>query len=105
MAITSVMIYQDKLDELLDAQSKLQALENGGVDNWEFYVEALGEYFKEKKRGELIDQFIQDLGDVLVDAKIDEPADRGAGYSIEFNEQDVKKLVANLIREYNECNE
>lgn len=34
---------------LEDDSDKLAALENGGVDNWEWYSESLQEYWKEKE--------------------------------------------------------
>ena len=36
-------ITQERLDKLEKAYHKLIALENGGVDGWEFYSEALSE--------------------------------------------------------------
>ncbi len=36
-----IKISAKRLKELERAQAKLQALENGGVDNWEWYHDAL----------------------------------------------------------------
>lgn len=43
----TVTISQKEYDSLLDASLKLNCLENGGVDNWEWYHESLkeGGYF------------------------------------------------------------
>jgi hypothetical protein len=38
-----VQIEQSRLNELLDKEAQLDALEAGGVDNWEWYDEALKE--------------------------------------------------------------
>ena len=39
----TVKIEQRKLLDLLEAYFKLAALESGGVDNWEWYSEALND--------------------------------------------------------------
>lgn len=39
-----VTITQKEYDELLDRQAKLNALENGGVDNWDGYDWAMENY-------------------------------------------------------------
>lgn len=39
-------ISQERFEELIDKERKLDALEAGGVDNWEWYGESLKEYFK-----------------------------------------------------------
>jgi hypothetical protein len=38
-----------ELERLIDRDNKLTALENAGVDNWEWYGDALEEYFKTKE--------------------------------------------------------
>jgi hypothetical protein len=40
------MVDEKRLEELLKAEAKLQALENAGVDNWQWYSEAMEEYDK-----------------------------------------------------------
>lgn len=44
-------IYENELIELLHDSMKLAALENGGVDNWEWYGISIVEF--EKNNGEL----------------------------------------------------
>lgn len=43
-----VKIEEAKLIELIARSEELRALENGGVDNWGYYCDALNEYRKEK---------------------------------------------------------
>ena len=43
----TVKIEQRKLLDLLEAYFKLAALENGGVDNWEWYGDSLCQYLQE----------------------------------------------------------
>lgn len=39
-------ISAERLAELEDKEEKLDALEAGGVDNWDWYGDSLEEYFK-----------------------------------------------------------
>lgn len=43
----SITISRDRLLELLDSERKLQALEAGGVDNWDWYSDSLEEHYTE----------------------------------------------------------
>jgi hypothetical protein len=40
----TVTISKEEYEKLLDDSAKLNSLINGGVDNWEWYWEALAEY-------------------------------------------------------------
>lgn len=76
-----IQITQKEYEELLDAQAKLTALESGGVDNWEWYSEAVKYYLAEKEKKEELAGLLSDLEDVLCD-HIEEPAGRGCGYGL-----------------------
>ena len=41
------VISKEEYDELLDRDRKLTALENGGVDNWEWYGESLAQFYED----------------------------------------------------------
>ena len=43
------ILSRGELLELLEAQYRLAALERGGVDNWSWYGEALGDFLMEYK--------------------------------------------------------
>ncbi len=43
------IINKKRLEDLLRTEKKLQALENGGVDNWEWYWESLKEFNKQEE--------------------------------------------------------
>lgn len=43
------MIILDYIEELEDRDKKLSALEQGGVDNWEWYSESLQDYYFEEE--------------------------------------------------------
>lgn len=46
-----VTITKEEYDQLVDRDFKLSCLENGGVDNWEWYCDSLqdGGYFDEEE--------------------------------------------------------
>ena len=46
----TIQITEKEYEILIDSQMKLQALENGGVDNWEWYSDSLEEYNNAKER-------------------------------------------------------
>lgn len=59
--------------------AKLEALEAGGVDNWQYYDVALKDYNALNRKEELAEKVIEKLLDVL-SSGIEEPAGRGCGY-------------------------
>lgn len=54
-----VKISIKELQELLEAEAKLNALECGGVDNWEWYGEAFSNYLDFDGKYENWDDFIE----------------------------------------------
>lgn len=62
--------------------AKLDALEAGGVDNWEWYDEALKEYNETIGREEAAESIIDDILDAIHDY-IEQPAGQGCGYGIQ----------------------
>ena len=46
---TNNIITKEEYDELIHRNEILEALEQGGVDNWEWYGESLSNYFADKK--------------------------------------------------------
>lgn len=44
-----VTITRKEYDSLQRSERKLCALENGGVDNWSWYSEAMSEFYKEEE--------------------------------------------------------
>ena len=43
-------VSQDELKDLLYSANKMTALENGGVDNWDWYGESISDFIKEEKQ-------------------------------------------------------
>lgn len=81
---------------------KLAALESGGVDNWEFYSDSLKEWHKEGHTQDCIEETMREIDELLVEAKVDEPAGRGAGYSIDYNRENMFRILSKMINNINE---
>ena len=77
---------------------KLEALEAGGVNNWEFYNYALKEWNDANHKDKCIDQAIENINDLLTYAEVEEPAGHGAGYSINLDEDVLVKILNSLIK-------
>lgn len=82
--------------------AKLDALEAGGVDNWEWYDVSLKEWHKESHVDECVEEAIESINDLLIEAEVDEPAGRDAGYSIDYNENKMNKILYKLIKDVND---
>lgn len=103
-----VEITQEELSSLRDRDFKLQCLENGGVDNWEWYGESMNPYFKkqeakekEKEKEEKMSREFESILEILC-LGVDEPAGSGCGYGFREEAQDeaflvFKDLVNNFI--------
>ena len=69
-----------RIKELERAEAKLNALEAGGVDNWDGYDFSLKEYRKtievEEKMEEMLDKI-----EIELFQGVYEPSERGAGYT------------------------
>lgn len=86
---------KEDYQRLLDAEEKLRLLENGGVDNWEFYDEALDGYVP---TSELYEQARDILEELVEGSQIDYPAGRDAGHQIIFADSAFDRIVE-LLKE------
>lgn len=100
MTKDTVTINKSELAKMQRQIAKLNALEAGGVDNWEWYGESLDEWNKENELDELYENAVHELHDRLVDAEVDEPAGRGCGYSIALDDENCIEFFKWLIAEY-----
>ena len=57
-------IDEKELKRLRDIEAQWEALEAGGVDNWEFYDEAMAPYWEMKKVEEAYEDLAHDILDV-----------------------------------------
>ena len=86
-----------RLIELERAEAKLRALENGGVDNWENYDDALKEYRETIEHDERLEELLSDLLAEL-GAGAYEPSERGAGFSFSDSAQESAMKVLKLYK-------
>lgn len=106
--MSSVEVNTKYLAELERNNRKLKALEQGGVDNWEWYSESLKNFFKEEGQEEVLEDAVDSILEFLCSvAHIYEPAGRGAGYTIELGkrDKDFKQLILSIINLYNTVGE
>ena len=94
-----IQLTQAEYIELLRAQEKLKCLEFGGVDNWEFYDEAMEDYVDpeelikiESQAKEILD-YLSSYTDVDKD-----PAGPGTGYAVYFDPEAKKAITRMLIK-------
>ncbi len=95
--MTKVTLTENEHRKMQRRLAMLDALEAGGVDNWDGIDFALEDWRKDGEVDDLIDVAIDDLNDILVDADVEQPAGPGAGYSIGLPEADVRKMLAQLM--------
>ena len=95
-----IKITIERLKELERSEQKLNALEIGGVDNWEFYGEAMDEYNKECAFEADLDDAIIELETTILSNKY-EPSERGAGFALsDSGRDDVYLILKDLIEKY-----
>lgn len=61
--------------------AKLEALEAGGVDNWDFYDESIKEWRAENENEEKAESIVEEMLEAI-NPYIDQPAGSGCGYGI-----------------------
>ena len=94
-------ISNKRLRELEIAEKKLQALEAGGVDNWEWYGEAIAPFVKDLEKEERINQLLEDLEVTFLEGAY-EPSERGAGFSATDKARaEAMRVVDFFLEEYN----
>lgn len=80
--------------------AKLDALEAGGVDNWQFYGESLKDWHEENEKHERCDKFVDDLLEIILsECRIYEPSDRGSGYDIS-DKQPAYDFIFNNVEKF-----
>lgn len=75
-----VAVTYRRLKQLERREAKIDALEAGGVDNWEGYDDALEGYRKEIEQEERLEQMMNDVLSELGSGAY-EPTERGAGFA------------------------
>ncbi len=104
-----ITISSEEYSELIMDSRKLNALENGGVDNWSGIGYALEEFHRENNINEAIDdqkkikqlqlkKFIEDVEvDISEYADVDYPAGIGAGHNISIDTDRLTNSIEKFI--------
>ena len=80
--MTDLKISKTRLKQLERMEAKLNALESGGVDDWDFYDDALEQYHLENEMEERICNLITALSETFGECAY-EPSERGAGIAFD----------------------
>jgi len=96
--MTDLKISKTRLKQLERMEAKLNALESGGVDNWDFYDDALEQYHLENEVEERICNLITALSETFGECAY-EPSERGAGIAFDDKVNDIvtKVLVEHKV--------
>lgn len=94
-----VKITKRYLKNLERAYSKLEALEAGGVCDWEWYDESLKDFRKEEQTEELIENYVDSILTVCSEeGDVEYPAGRECGHNILPG--DAEDTVISLLRKF-----
>ena len=91
----NVPVNSEYLKGLEKQARKLQALEAGGVDNWEWYDESMEPIRKEEQEKELYENVLEEVCTILCESAY-EPSERGAGFT--FTEEAQDEALEVLIK-------
>ena len=94
--IESVTISKSEIERLRMIESKMAALEKGGVDNWEWYDESLSSWRAENETKELKSDFFNELLE-LFGQNAYEPSEKGAGFAIDIGEDEFQPVLDKFI--------
>lgn len=95
-------ITKQRLQQLERSERKLNALECGGVDNWEGYGLSLNVLRLEDDINSLVEEMTESICEVMCEHG-EEPAGRGAGYGIRSEGVDlIEDLLNDTIKKYEE---
>jgi hypothetical protein len=88
-------ITNQKFKELQRAKEKLDALEVGGVENWEWYGESLKDWHAENELEENREILLEELSGIFGECAY-EPSERGAG--IAFRDEAYDEAMRLLVK-------
>jgi hypothetical protein len=89
-----------RIQELLNAERKLNALEAGGVDNWEWYDESLESIRKEDKLEDVVDMYVQNILELAAIAEVSAEDSRNGLYIVNIDEDETRSILQNFLQEY-----
>ena len=99
MIMQNMKLDDKRIKELLRKEAKLNALEAGGVENWDWYGESLKEYSATIELEEDCENLVAEIF-AEISGDIEEPAGRGCGYGIkEAGIEKSTKMLVNFVNE------
>ncbi len=96
------MISDKRLRELYNAESKLNALEAGGVDNWDFYDDSLKEWHEENKIEDAKIVLINDIQEVIAESMVTCEDSRNGVYIVETSEDQLMVCINGFLESIKE---
>lgn len=103
-----VKLTQAEYEKMQRQIAKLNALEAGGVDNWDWYDESLNGWHKENAYDELIDDLVYEFSEAVnelgIEADVDFPGgyECGANVTMPSSEDEAKTFINLVIKKYKE---
>ncbi|MDB4507362.1 hypothetical protein N9064_00570 [bacterium] len=99
--MNEVKITKEEYARLLKVDRKMDCLEAGGVDDWEWYGVSLEKFYQEEEREENIAKLCEEIMEIIC-GEVDEPAGCGCGYGItEAGQDQVQSLLEGSLKRYN----
>lgn len=108
--MSNIQLSKERIEELELAEFKLQCLEQGGVDNWDFYDDSLENYYKRQVALEKKKEHLKKLTDYFDEIEgfwlegMHEPAGSGCGYGIRPEAsaeafEVFKRIIENILEQ------
>jgi hypothetical protein len=89
-----------RIQELLNAERKLNALEAGGVDNWEWYGLSLESIRKEDALEGVIDMYVRNILELAASAEVSAEDSRNGLYIVNIDEDETRGILQTFLQEY-----
>ena len=89
-----------RIQELLNAERKLNALEEGGVEDWEWYDEALGAIRKEDSLRDVVDMYVLNISELAAAAEVSPEDSRNGLYIVSVDEDETRGILEAFLQEY-----
>lgn len=104
--MSKVEIDYNRYSELLKRERELEALEAGGVDNWEWYSESLAPLRKERAVEDLVDSVTEEVQCLIIsEADISCEDSRNGLYIIDLDSSEITKILRALLISYDNIKE
>jgi hypothetical protein len=89
-----------RIQELLNAERELKALEEGGVHNWEWYGESLKSIRKEDALEGVVDMYVQNILELAAAAEVSAEDSLHGLYIVNIDEDETRGILKTFLQEY-----